>query len=194
MDLGVVDDKTALLLGYYDFKQAKLIVENEFTIKGPALTTEILKAALLDKEKETFKDLKPYRRISDNNNPMLIQDLGLIHGIHFNPTNKDELNAMVNEVRMFVAAGRLIVNPRCRELIGCLSTGIWDRQRRGFDRSKAYGHYDCLAALVYLIRNLDQNTNPIPADYGLTPDYHIPPDLMRDRSVTEIKKLFKAVR
>lgn len=191
MDLGVVNDKTALLLGYYDFKQAKFYLENEMTIKGPALTTELLKQMLLDKEKQTFGDIKPYRRIADNNNPMLIQDLGLIHGIYFNPTNKDELNAMVNEFRMFVAAGRFIIHPRCKETIGCLSTGIWDNQRRGFDRSKAYGHYDCLAAAIYLIRNLDQNSNPIPADYGLGENTYISADLTKHKTSTEILKLFK---
>lgn len=191
MDLGVVEDKTAVLFGYYDFKKARFILENEFTIKGPALTTEKLKDLLSEKEKETFGKVKPYRRISDNNNPMLIQDLGHIHGVHFNPTDKDELHAMVNELRLFVKAGRLIVDPRCRETIGCLSTGIWDNLRRGFDRSKAYGHYDCLAALVYLIRNLDQYTNPIPADYGLGENYYVPQDLLTDKNNSEIKKLFK---
>lgn len=194
MDLGIVEDKTAVLFGYYDFKKAKFYVENELTIKGPALTTEVLKAVLLDKEAETFKGIKPYRRISDNNNPMLLQDLGHLHGIHFNATNKDELHAMVNELRVFVVSGRLIINPRCKELIGCLSTGIWDSLRRGFDRSKAYGHYDCLAALVYLIRNLDQNTNPIPENYGMGEDYYIPAEMMKSRSEQELLKIFKVVR
>jgi hypothetical protein len=35
-----------------------------------------------------------------------------------------------------------------------------------------YGHYDHLAALVYLVRNLDQNTNPIPNNYGISARNH----------------------
>lgn len=38
------------------------------------------------------------KRIADNNNVILLQDMSLMHGVHFAPTNKDTLMAMVNEV------------------------------------------------------------------------------------------------
>ncbi len=81
-------------------------------------------------------------------------------------TNKESLDAMVNEVRIMVGEGKIIIHPRCIKLIGCLKYGIWDKHRKEFARDKVYGHYDHFAALVYLVRNLAKHSNPIPADHG----------------------------
>lgn len=164
MDLGT-KHFTAVVLGYYDFRRAALVIEHDFVINGPELTTEILQLAIKDKEREAWGDVQPYRRISDNNNPLLLQDLSYIHKIHFIPTNKGTLEEMVNTVRLMVAQGKIIVHPRCVQLIGCLKYGVWDKRREKFAESKVYGHFDALASLVYLCRNLDKTTNPIPPDF-----------------------------
>ena len=171
MDMGR-KDFTALLFGYYDFKRAAIIVEDEITMHGPTWTTITLKDAILEKEKELWWDqksnevMKIFRRVADNNNPHLIMDLNQLHGIHFIETTKESLEAMVNEVRVMVARGQILVNPKCKQLIGCLKYGIWDDKRREFARAKGtYGHYDHLAALIYWVRNLSK-TNPIPATHG----------------------------
>ena len=161
MDLGV-KDFTAALFGYYDFRRAKLFITDELTMAGHEMTTVLLKDAIIEKERENFGSLGVFRRIADNNNLLLLQDLGSLHDLHFQPTNKDSLDAMVNEVRVFVGAGRLQVDPKCKMTIGCLKYGIWDNKHKAFGRSTAYRHFDHLAALVYLVRNLDQVTNPIP--------------------------------
>lgn len=165
MDLGRIH-KTANIYGYYDFKRASLIIEDESEMSGPSWTTVTLKDTLLAKEKEIWGSKKPFRRISDNNNPHLIEDLNLLHAVHFIQTNKESLEAMVNELRVMVAAGRIIIHPRCKNTIGCLKYGVWDKQRKKFAESKVYGHFDHLAALIYLVRNLDKVTNPIPPTYG----------------------------
>ena len=170
MDLGR-KDHTALVYGYYDFKRATLIIEDEMVMQGSKWTTETLAHDVLAKEKELWsksdiEDPKPFRRISDNNNPHLIIDLSSIHDIHFKETNKESLEAMVNDVRIMVGKGQLLINPRCKMTIGCLKYGIWDEKRKMFARSKVYGHFDHFAALMYLIRNVAKHTNPIPADYS----------------------------
>ena len=38
------------------------------------------------------------------------------------------------------------MDPKCKELIGCLESGIWDNHREAFEESEVYGHYDALAA------------------------------------------------
>lgn len=164
MDMGVVD-YTAILFGYYDFKRATLVVEDEIVMNGPDMTTVKLAETVKGKEAHLWGDKKPYRRIADCNNPLLLQDLGSLNGLHFVPTQKEQgLAAMVNETRIFIAGSRLEVHPRCQQLTGCLRFGVWDEKRKEFGRSAGYGHYDALAALVYLIRNIDQNTNPVPPE------------------------------
>lgn len=165
MDLGR-RDHTALVFGYYDFKQAVLQIEDEITMAGPTWTTVTLKDEVIAKEQALWGDHKPFRRISDNNNPHLIMDLNALYGVHFVETSKESLEAMVNEVRIMVGSGHIRIHPRCKMLIGCLKYGLWDKNRKEFARNKIYGHFDHLAALIYLVRNLAKNSNPIPIDFG----------------------------
>ncbi len=168
MDLGV-KDFTLDLFGYYDFRRAVLVIEDEIKLNGPTLTTQVLNDAIVAKEKALWPDRKPYRRISDNNNPQLIQDLAIIHKMSFITTDKETLEAMLNEARLMIASGQIEVDPRCTQLIGCLKYGVWDSKKKKFARSSVYGHFDALAALIYLVRNLDKHTNPIPHNYGFNP-------------------------
>jgi len=165
MDLGRVDH-TALVFGYYDFKRAVFVAEDELTMEGAAWTTVTLKDAILAKEQELWGAVSPFRRVSDNNNPHLITDLSSLHDLSFMETNKESLEAMVNDVRMLVGSGQLEVSPRCKMLLGCLRYGLWDTKRKEFSRSKVYGHFDHLAALIYLIRNIARHTNPVPVEFG----------------------------
>lgn len=170
LDTGV-RDFTVNLYPYYDFRRAVMVVEDETVLKNEEVRTDILAACIRQKENELgYKTV--YRRIGDNNNLIILQDLSGIHSLPFLPTTKDELFAMVNELRMWVKAGRLLVHPRCTYLIGCLENGIWDKQKKEFARSAVYGHFDGLAALCYLIRNIDTVSNPIPANFGVDIQTH----------------------
>ncbi len=165
MDLGV-KDKTALIFGHYDFKRASLIIEHELEMKGATMNTELLVNAIKAKEKEIWGEVQPFRRVSDNNWPIMMLDFSSIHNLTFIATTKDNLEAMINEVRIMVQNGQLIVHPRCKFLIGCLKYGVWNNKKTEFARSQTYGHFDHLAALIYLVRNLAKHTNPIPATHG----------------------------
>lgn len=191
MDLGV-KDLTAIIYGHYIFDKAILYIEDEDTLNGELLTTQLLKDTVTNTELKLWGKVKPFRRISDNNNLMLINDLNHLHQMLFIPTNKDTLHAMVNEVRLFVAAGRLIVNPKCKMLLGCLEYGVWDKNHKEFARSGTYKHYDHLAALVYLIRNLDQQTNPIDVKHNMALETHyFTPDYGKKKTHEDIKRMFK---
>lgn len=173
MDLGVKHDLTAILFGFWDPKVKTLFIEGECHINGPKMTTVALKDLVRAKEKELWDGLgDPYRRVSDSDNPLLIQDLGTIHALYFKATGKDELHAMVNEVRELVKNGRIIINPECKMLIGCLRAGIWNKQRKSFERNSVFGHFDHLAALIYLVRNIDRYSDPVPSHSDVTPQTH----------------------
>ena len=115
-----------------------------------------------------------------------------MHNLTFAPTGKDQLEAMVNEVRLLVKQGRLKVDPRCDQLIGCLKYAVWTDNRKQFDRSTAYGHYDALAALIYLVRNIDQFTNPVPITHGVKSfdDVWIEPDIEQSKSEKTLRQIF----
>jgi hypothetical protein len=111
--------------------------------------------------------------------------MGTLHGLHFAPTNKDLLEAMVNNVRLRIRGSRIVVHPRCKHTHGCLKNGIWDDNRRNFARSSIYGHFDAFAALMYLVRNLDEHTNPIPALVDVDEANSYVPDRLRNTEAPE---------
>ena len=167
MDMGVQRDLTVILFALYDFRNAYAYVEDEIVIRGPKVTTNLIAAAITDKFKERPEYKKSYRRVADNSHPLLLNDLASDHEIFFTATDKGRLHEMVNDLRVFVGARRLRFHPRCTHTIGSFKSGIWNVARDKFAHSEIYGHFDAVAAAVYGVRNLDQNTNPIPRNYGI---------------------------
>ena len=200
MDLGV-SDFTVCLFGYYDFKNARLVIEDEVVMNGPQMTTPLLAKAIQDRRLKLWPkaDTEPpaardvFRAVADNDNPLLLNDLASLHKLNFAPVVKDSLNAMVNAMRVLVSSERLVVHPRCTQLIGCLRYGVWhDLKRKKWLNSgpDKFGHFDALAALMYLIRNLDMQTNPIPSTLGLTEaDHFIAPEVARTQKENAIRQI-----
>jgi len=181
MDLGV-RDLNVTLFGYYDFVRAKLVIEREHVMSGPEMTTPILHNAISKIEKDLWNGAEPYKRVADNNNPLLLLDLGSVHNMFFSSTSKDNLHAMVNKIRVWIASGRLEIDESCKILIDSLKFGIWNDARSEFARSKSLGHYDAIASIMYMIRNIDEETNPIPIKLGFD-QVNLDPD--------ESKEIFK---
>jgi phage terminase large subunit len=195
MDLGGKRDFTAILFGYYDFPKAKLVILDELVFKNK--TTQEMASAMLEKEQTYFTNQNLYRRIADNNNPQLILDMASNHSIAVIQTSKDTLEAMINELRIFIAEGRLVVHPRCKYLISNMEHGVWANSAAGkahkdFAKTEVHGHFDGLSALNYLVRNLDTSTNPIPSLYNLNP-YNNSYDMYTNQT-NNLSRMFKRIR
>ncbi len=164
---------TVELFSAYDFPKAHLHVERELILKQ----NEVLTDTIYDETVRIEGELKydTVSRWADNNNLILLQDLNK-KGFkddskrYWSPTAKDAIEAGVNLVRTWLREGRLTIDPSCRILIGTLETALWNKQRTDFAESEVYGHADALAALVYLIRNVDVATNPIPLTWSADMD------------------------
>lgn len=165
MDLGV-RDLNVTLFAYYDYKRGKICIEKEDVLNGPQMTTTLLKARIETIEKELWNGIEPYKRVADNNNPLLLLDLGSIHNMFFHSTSKDNLHAMINNLREWIKNGRVEIHESCHFLIDSLKYGLWNERRTEFARSKVLGHYDAIASLMYLVRNIDESTDPIPLRIG----------------------------
>jgi hypothetical protein len=169
LDSGVRDN-TVQLYSVYDFPTAVLYIEDELVLKG----NEVLTDTIYDRTVETENSLgyDNAAHWADNDNLILLQDLnkkGMKDGSRRNwsPTAKDSVEAGVNMVRTWLKNGRLKIHPRCKFLLGTLRTGLWNKRRDDFERSKVYGHADALSSLIYLVRNVNTQTNPIPATFEL---------------------------
>lgn len=177
MDPGVVD-MTAVLFGYYNHNESQLVIEDEFYINGPELNTKLLSDMIKEHRDNLWGVIPVYRMIADNNNLHLIQDLGKLYGLPFQGTTKTRLETkgnqsegMVNKLNTWFREGRIIIHPRCEMLIGSLRYGTWKQvgETRQFASSKKYGHFDALAALIYMVRNVDVYSNPVPKTHRFDP-------------------------
>lgn len=195
LDFGV-SDLTVAVFGYYDFKAAKLIIEDEVVMNGAKMNTTVLAHAIRTKEGELWKDAytgepkTPYLRVADNN-LLLIQDLTSLHNLTFVPTDKADKHGALNSMRIMMQTERVIINPKCQTLINHLKYAEWNKERTKYKRSAAYGHYDAIDALVYLCRNLVLSHNPYPKDlYG--ENYLVLPHIKEQHSpqAAAIKGLF----
>jgi len=179
-------DLTVMLFGYYDFRNAQLVILDELVMNGPTMTTEALAKEVNMIEEIRFRqsDIRvlPYRRVMDND-LKLINDLRQLHGIQFLPTKKDNKDGAINEMKIWMGQNRIRIHERCKHLIYHLEYGQWNNKRTDFkrladspDKSIQGGHVDAIPALYYLIRNIDVWRNPYPHNYGMniTEDTHIP--------------------
>lgn len=172
MDLGL-KDLTVALFAWYDFKAAKVIIEDEFVINGQRFNTQVLAQGIKDKETINFTDnvtgeqKVPHLRVSDNN-LIVINDLYQLHGLRFLATRKDDADSALNNMKILLQNQKIIINPRCKILIHHLETAVWNKSKTSMERSADNGHYDAVDSLKYLIRNVNFHKNPYPANFGIT--------------------------
>ena len=170
MDIGF-NDLTVVLFAYYDFKNAKLIIEDELVENGKKLVSDDFAKRIREKEQNNWKNpitgesKDPYMRVSDNNNLIFLNDLQVKHNLTFITIDKKESEAALNNMRRLVKNGQIIINPRCKVLISHLKNAIWNRSRTSYQRSQDNGHYDAVDSLKYLCRAVNFNKNPYPAGY-----------------------------
>jgi len=170
MDIGF-RDLTVVLFAYYDFKNAKLIIEDELVENGRSLLADRFGDLIVKKEKElwvhpiTREPQLPYLRISDNNNLQFLNELQNKCNLNFLPTHKLDAEAALNNMRMMLKNQKIIINPRCKVLISHLKNAIWNRARNSYIRSQDNGHYDAIDSLKYLCKNVNFNKNPYPDSY-----------------------------
>ena len=170
MDIGTLD-LTAILFGFYDFDNALLVIEDEVVLSGHDVGAKNINRLVRDKEAElwtnklTNEQEMVYRRISDNN-LILLNDLRNDYNLNFIATEKSNKEAYINKLRTMIAEKRIVINPKCTNLINHLKNGTWDKNRKEFKRSGEFGHYDFIDSLAYLVRNLDEFRNPYPKGYS----------------------------
>lgn len=173
MDLGF-KDLTGILFAYYDFRADKIIIDDEYTIKGEEIHLPVLSQTILDKEKElwfnvlTGEERKPLIRTSDINY-IVLNDLKKHsnYELDFLAAKKDDKDSIINTLRVMLNNHKIIINPRCKTLIRHLKNAKWskNKSKREFARSPDDSHYDLVDALLYLIRVIQFGKNPYPAGY-----------------------------
>lgn len=159
LDIGFKDLSVALF-GWWDYEEARLVIQDEVVLKGNSATTDKIAKAITDKEVELWRSTPVYKRVCDTD-PRLIEDLKKISNLYFRPTKKDVKEGQVNQTNIMLTRNQIVISPRCKTLIRHMMYGVWNDARTSFARTKALGHCDAIDALLYMVRNVDRVHNPI---------------------------------
>lgn len=162
MDPGF-QDRTGILFAHWDFLNARLVIEDEVLLHRA--NTQDIAVSIENKEKSLWDGHKPYMRVSDVD-LRLISDLWNMHKLQFLPTKKEDSLGAINVMRNMVQNAQIIIHPRCVHLIRQLEHATWNRKATDFMRGgDVDGHFDLVAALKYLCRNVNKSRNPYPETY-----------------------------
>lgn len=172
-DIGI-RDWSFLLFGYYDFRSDKIIIQDEIVAYGSDMHLDKLTKDIIKKEEELWTNeitnefIAPKRRIADHN-PIVINEIKRFsnYKIIFENADKRDKLAGINWLRTLLSSGKIIINPKCKNLIRHLKDGKWKNETKDdFAKCPLGSHYDGIDALVYLVRSIDLKANPYPADYN----------------------------
>ncbi len=171
-------DLTGIVLGYYDFRADKVIIEDEilFDFRIPGNTIKVLTEEIDKKEAALWTNVISGERKQDvvrtsDRNPILLKEIRTHsnHKINFINTKKDDITAQINNFRVLLKSEKIIIHPRCTNFIRQLNNVKWKNKttRNDFGRSADDGHYDLVSAGIYFVRNINFRKDPYPPGYSL---------------------------
>lgn len=181
-DQGYVD-LSVLLFAYWHFTLGVIVVEDE--VVEERATSDVLQQKSAAKALELWGTHPVLKRAIDApaitraDMARLQDDDDPTREAIWSGVRKADRVANVNRLRLDIGNRAMLVHPRCRVLIAHLRNGIWNERRSDFDRSEGLGHFDGVAAAMYLSGAVDRNRNPFPAQRFDTHANHVPAHLRK---------------
>lgn len=155
LDPAHAHDNYAAILASFDKRDGKLYVEDEWLDRRQA--TDNIVTALRAKEKRLWGEHAEVRRY--DNDPRGGQQRADMQQRNYSVALGPKSNgpeAEANALDIAIAEGRIVIHPRCKQLIKELTNGLMEVSESGkradFMRSKDMGHLDALSALAMGIR------------------------------------------
>lgn len=152
IDWGGVRDRTVgLLMGYEPTTDEDIVIDE--CVFEPNIKTDLIVRKL--KEMEKFHALEILQRWADVPGQLRV-DLKREHNYDALPPQKTNWLASVNNMASRFARNKIKIHKRCKFLIASIKSGMFNKTRTDFERTKALGHLDAIAALMYGIRSQDR--------------------------------------
>jgi hypothetical protein len=181
-DVGGIRDKSVFHLCGYDFARNKVLFIDERSFDPDTGSGVMVEAA-----KQMEGDRRIYGRYVDAFGQLQI-DFMYQHSWPCTLPRKDELEATVNQVRVFLARLDVEIHPRCQLLIRTLRSGVFNKNKTDLERTSALGHMDAFMSCAYGLRHAVKS-NPFPLYKGADPHTHY-----IDRSNPELTKSASTIK
>lgn len=156
-DWGGTRDYTVGLLYTYDYLRNKILVKEEFMFTENTSTKVIWpRIEAWEKQKQVGIDW-----IRADAPGQTLVDLAELTKRMISLPNKEDWQAAINHLNVVFASDTIEIDPSCTFLRESLRSGTFNKQRNDFARTKALGHCDAIAALMYAVRHFSKD-NPYP--------------------------------
>lgn len=156
-DWGGVRDKTCAILHVYDYLLDRFLVLDEVVHDANTATSTIL----ADIGSMIARYEKPiHQHIADVPGQLQI-DLRELHNYNVMIPPKDDWKAACNNLDVGFLEDKILMHSRCKFVIENCNSGTFNKTKTDFERTRALGHCDGLAALMYGFRTQNRE-NPWP--------------------------------
>ena len=157
MDQAGVRDLIAIVFGYYDPIDDKIIVEAEIKLVAKEANNQTIAKGILEMEQHLWADEFgeiniPIKRYCDINESFMIRELSRAYKLKFQVIEKTDKKQAVDHLRTLLYNEVVIISPKCRDLAFHLENATWNTAGTSYVRSSAAGHYDFVDAMVYFVR------------------------------------------
>lgn len=188
-DTGTVDN-TAILAGYFDHHNQKLVIEKEF-VKNNMNLTEIaneihaLKDEYINASYEGEKNLK----VIIDAFSLESKEFREMHGIQHHRPIKGKVEDNIAHLRSALTNNKVEVHKDCERLIWELKNCVWKisvNENKQIERNVEQKHGDAIMALTYMIRAVNWRFRPENTGYNIKLDgYNI-----KDNSFENMKNRY----
>ncbi len=164
MDPGA-SDLTGILFGYFDYKTQQLVITHEELLARANTKTQaetVLKVLAAE-----YPNRKPYSAVVDDRGAIVSMDLETWGCPWFCPAQKDDSEAAVANMDVWIGSNKVLINPRCTSLIRQLTNAVRKSPGGDLARTKKDSHFDLVSSLKYMIREAEAGAthNPYPLYY-----------------------------
>lgn len=166
-DYGGSRDKTVLLLCGYDFDSGKVLFYDERAFENKT-GNGVIVPEVKTMERPWLSRIS-HRRVDAPGQVQVDLANAPYHYEISIPDKSQDMEAGVRALRTAFQRGQILVHPNCKMLIATLRSGMWNDKRTDFERTKALGHCDAIAAAVYAFRHRNMD-NPYPKNFGFNPN------------------------
>lgn len=165
-------DLMAVVWAFWDARRQKLVVQRSWAKANES--TENLSKIVKDTERELWRGLTYYDGARQLPNPLLrvidpepagqriIVDMRTSYGLIFMPTDHTDADAALFALRDAFKNDRIEIWEDSGPCAGHLEAGSKNPENGKWDRHPLFGHFDCIAALRDLWRNVKRDRDPYP--------------------------------
>lgn len=193
IDWGGVKDMTCAILHYYDYLNDTDVFWDErvFPPNTPS-STIVEEVRAMEADFLKIREGHEIRsRFIDAPHQFVYVDLVDQFNYHASIPTKPDWKSSVNTLNNRFKTGKAVINERCHFLILNARSGMLNKNKTDFDRSKALGHCDGIAAMMYAVRMRDTG-DPYPAMNQVhspsLPQGLMPPGIVQSQGYKEPKR------